>query len=58
MDDAELAELEMHLAAGTDLPTSLAALLADPPDESDGSTAFHWGIALGVVLIGLWWLLG
>lgn len=40
MDPERLAELEMHLAAGTDLPTALAALGDDPkPPQSQSSPA-------------------
>lgn len=55
MDDEQLAELEMHLAAGTDLPTALAAL----PDgqRRHRSTAPPWLLALAVVALTLWWFL-
>lgn len=36
MDEDQLAELEMHLAAGTDLPTALAAVSDDQPPNRRG----------------------
>ncbi len=44
MDEQQLAELEMHLAAGTDLPTAMAALPGDqqPEQQTKPGRAFGW----------------
>lgn len=59
MTPEELAELDCHLAAGTDLPTALAAL---PQNERRGKSirhdrAFQAGLWLGLlamVAYGAW----
>jgi hypothetical protein len=54
MDDDQLAELECHLAAGTDLPTALAALGDDQPPQSGRSIWFQVGLFVGLILFVLW----
>lgn len=58
MTPEELAELECHLAAGTDLPTALAAL---PQNERRGKSirrdpAFQAGMVLGLVAFVAYWV--
>lgn len=60
MDDDQQAELEMHLAAGTDLPTALAAVQRDvesPRVSILGFKAAWVGMAIGAGLFFLWLLL-
>lgn len=56
MDELDITELELHLAAGTDLPTVIAALPAQSPHSR--SMAFQWGLVLGVIAVAMWQLLG
>lgn len=60
MDDDQLAELEMHLAAGTDLPTAFASVQKDSAEPRVSIFRFPaaWiGMAIGAVLFFLWLLL-
>jgi len=55
MTEDELAELEVHLAAGTDVPTAFAAL----PQGRQRSplSAVWWWIVLGVGVVVAMWVL-
>ena len=55
MDEEQLDELEMHLAAGTDLATAMAAVERDePPQGRDNSAAYAIGIVALLFILG--WL--
>lgn len=54
MDEQQLAELEMHLAAGTDIPTAFAAVQRDQPRRR--SPINRWAVLFGVILALLWML--
>jgi hypothetical protein len=57
MTREELAELEMHLAAGTDLPTALAAM--EDGDEGEPAKASPlWTVATiaGIIAFTVWLL--
>jgi hypothetical protein len=54
MDEKQLAELEMHLAAGTDFPTAMAAVQHDAPTRRASPWAY---VAAVVVFAVVFWLL-
>ena len=57
MNEEQLAELEMHLAAGTDLPTTLAAVQGDDQPEPRQRGSALWVVALVLLGFVLWlWL--
>lgn len=49
MTKGELAELEMHLAAGTDLPTALAVLPREAKPVTRRDPWWQFGLVLGTV---------
>ncbi|MBI3837791.1 MAG: hypothetical protein HY288_07640 [Planctomycetia bacterium] len=49
MTPEQLAELEMHLAAGTDLLTAMAAVQRDDQPQPRQPGSALWVVALGVV---------
>lgn len=52
MNDDELAELECHLAAGTDIPTAFAAL------PQRGPRQLRWWLLLSfAIALAAWWFL-
>ena len=55
MDDEQLAELEMHIAVGTDLPTAFAAMPDDRRERRAKSP--QWLLAVAVAALTLWWFL-
>ena len=56
MDEDQLAELEMHLAAGTGISTALAAVQRDATPQVKQSRWFYMGLALGFAIALLWLL--
>jgi hypothetical protein len=53
VDEQQLAELEMHLAAGTDLPTALAAVQREEAPRATGKR-LYLGLTLATILVFLW----
>jgi hypothetical protein len=62
MNSEQLAELECHLAAETDVATALAAVDRPPVPNKPGRRSFGWrvglliGVAIGIVAMLLGWI--
>lgn len=52
-----VAELEMHIAAGTDIPTAFAAI-GDEPEGRVSSVAYAVGFVAALLTVALWFYLG
>jgi hypothetical protein len=57
MDDDQLDELEMHIAAGTDVPTAMAAVERDEPPQQGGTVSVVIGFVVALLFVLGWlWL--
>jgi hypothetical protein len=65
MDQQREEEMLMHVAAGTDLPTAVAALPCDvdPPNEPHPTVlkpsghSLIWAVLIFVSMLAVWWLI-
>ncbi len=56
MDEQREEELLLHVVAGTDLPTALAALPQDEQPASATNYLVAWAVFIAMLVA--WWLLG